>query len=784
MAAASRRTGRDRHAGEHMTWRRGAALLVALLLVTLATPTIAGAKPKPTSTTTASPTTTTAGLKQLKKPKLTTWQQAVSQRPTSGLLSKQAALELFALSFGSVPGVRVAKRHAVVQSATPAIEAVMAHFAEYTPKQQQAITRLIKGGADVQTAEIPPATPAASPAAPAAPTAAGGPTRATFVAAPAQISTTLPQLVTMAQQLRTTFAQRLGFDLPVPIRLHMRANLTGNPAARAEQLGEAPGLAWTVPDVGLFGYRACDITVIPGAAEISGYTTQYTLAHEVFHCFQDYVTGGATKAAWIMEGSAEYAASVAVPGVTSDWWSVYLTSPGTNLFTRSYDALGFYAHLAEVGIDPFRVIATMLRATSNEAAYASSGATATNFADTWASSLFREPARGLAWTTNGPGMPPIRGIPVTITVASDGSQDEIVDAAPYANATNNVRIDADLLQVAAGGSVRLSDGSVDTVVQGTQEFCTRSGGCNCPGSGHSQNPVQIKHDAVLAVSGGTTGSQATLTGVNLAKACCADSAPTATLQGLSITPTVNCNTIGLHIEKDGGLKLQIDYGLLVDHPRIVPRMSKGKVTSLELQGVTGFQLTFGAGVANYRSDNARFQGKVPIEVEVPVQPPTRGLPPSMKVTWSIDIRTAIAGDTSTLVSQGQYALSGPLGPQRKLAFGKTLSTVSSLISNISGVALAPSGIIIAVQTKFSAGTGTPAALKNTYTALNTSSSVTNGSILGAAVGVCRGVTLDIDATSGGGRAPGTNAKVFHKVSNFILQNGQLVDTKKICKGGP
>ena len=749
-----------------------------LPIVATGTASAQSATPSPTTTTASpapTPTPTTAAIKPTKKPpKLNAWQKAVSQLPKSGVLSKQAALRLFALTFGPVPGVRVAKRQGVAQSGTPAIQAVMAHLSEYTPKQQQAIQRLINGGADAETF-------VSQPVKPAVPARAGDPARATFVEAPPANG---QLLFDNLQHVRADYAQRLGFDVPGPIRLHI-VPTPKTSAGRAE--GQLSGVAgYATPHVTDTSYDGCDITLLPYVAFAGNYTNQHTLAHEAFHCFQLYVTRGQSRAGWIMEGSAEYAAAVETNGATN-WWPLYLLSPLKPLFTRSYDGVGFYAHLAESGTDPFTVIRPMLLAATSEDAYAASGAPAAQFVDTWASSYYRVTSWSAAWNTNGPGMPPLRGTPPTTTVVNDSTQEQKADVAPYASALSNVHVDADLLEVKATGSVRISDGAVDVVVHGGQQFCAKPGGCGCPGSDGTKDPVQVKRDLAIGVTGNTQGAQATLTGLSTTDVCCASAARTKSMQGLSITPTVNCQRIGLQIDKVGGLKLHIDYALLVDHPRIVPRKSKsGKITSLQLEGVSGFELAFGAGVANYRSDNARFRGKVPIEVEVPVQPPTPGLPRSMKVTWSLDIRTAIAGNTSTLLSSGRYALSGaPLGPQRaEFALDQDLNTVESLMENIGGIALAPSGIVIAVRTKFSADKGTPAALKKTYAALNTSSSVTNGSALGFAVGICRQVTLDIYAASGGGKAPNTQAKLFHHAQVLTDDEGQLDPAKKTCKGAP
>jgi len=745
-----------------MTGRRAMALLVGVLLLALLTPSIATAA-TPRASTTTNTTTPTPRIKPAKKPKLNTWQQAVTDIPKSGIRTKQQALRLFALTFGPVPGVHVKAAKGSEISGTPAINAVLAHLSEYTPAQQRAIQKVLSGDPTAKKIQVEPA-PAA------APTSAGDPNRATFVAAP---DPTYQQYLAILQQIYPQYVARLGVNLPGTLYLNVKKPAS---AAAAGEIAASPAYQWNayvIPDVSTGVYTGCSITANPQAIKAGGTPETFVLAHELFHCFEDYLLGAQVRPDWLIEGGAEYAASVVV-NFSSTWWNEYIGLPGKPLFERSYDALGFFAHLAQSGTDPFSVFRAMLLAPTNEVAYAASGAMSAQFVDTWASSFDHQVTRGAAWDLTGPGVPLASAPRPNVTIGDDSTHDEIVDAPAYANALEGAHVDADLLEVKTTGSVRLSDGKLDVVVHGDQQFCTKSGGCACAGSDHTDDPIPIKPDVLVAVSGGTEGAQATVTGLSTTDACCAGTARSTTLQGLAITPVVNCHEIGLHLEKDASLQLGVDYSLLVDHPRIVPKRSRrGKITSLELQGVTGVELSFYEGAAHYQADNARFTGKVPVTVEVPVVPPTRGLPRSMKVTWTIDVRTAIGGDDSTLESDGSYALTGALGPQRgQLGLGQDITTEDSLLDNIHGLDLAPSGIVIAVQTKFAADKGSPTGLKSSSVALTTSSSVTNGSALGSPIALCRGVTLDLLATAGGGAVPTTKATLF--------QGSQVEPESPIC----
>jgi hypothetical protein len=89
----------------------------------------------------------------------------------------------------------------------------------------------------------------------------------------------------------------------------------------------------------------------------------------------------------------------------------------------------------------------------------------------------------------------------------------------------------------------------------------------------------------------------------------------------------------------------------------------------------------------------------------------------------------------------------------------------SLTNGISGIALAPSGITIAVKTKFTAGSGTPKAAKGAFAALSTSFAVGNGSAFGAPLGgvrgglICHGAALDL-RVSGGNRHATVDQRIF------------------------
>jgi hypothetical protein len=120
----------------------------------------------------------------------------------------------------------------------------------------------------------------------------------------------------------------------------------------------------------------------------------------------------------------------------------------------------------------------------------------------------------------------------------------------------------------------------------------------------------------------------------------------------------------------------------------------------------------------------------------------------MRLTWIIAIKTALTGTNATLIARGEYALAGPLRIRDGKVEGPTLSVKQSLTQSISGLSLGPSGIVIDVATRFTAGAGAPDGADGAFGELGASFGVTNGSSLGASLARCHGVTLTLDFAGG------------------------------------
>jgi hypothetical protein len=224
-----------------------------------------------------------------------------------------------------------------------------------------------------------------------------------------------------------------------------------------------------------------------------------TVSHEVFHVFQVAMSGtlanfySEPRKDWLIEGSAAWAESVLIKSGrgASDDWTKYLRSPGKPLFSRSYDAIGFFGHMAQTGISPWKRFKAMFAATSSLAAYEAAVGTNTNFLDTEASVFFREGAFGSDWNAEGQNVPSKAAVgyrpavvkitkstpPKTLSVKpfADGAYELQLSGLPANEAVVEVGVES--------GYVRLRStkgGHVNAVDPKQVLLCGDPKGCECP----------------------------------------------------------------------------------------------------------------------------------------------------------------------------------------------------------------------------------------------------------------------------------------------------------------
>jgi hypothetical protein len=199
--------------------------------------------------------------------------------------------------------------------------------------------------------------------------------------------------------------------------------------------------------------------------------------------------------------------------VSTKWWTRYLTTPGRSLYARDYDAIGFYAHLDEVGIDPWSRFVGMLDGFSNEPAFDAAGASSGSFLESWPSSMLRRTDYGRAWDATGPGITIDRATPTPLSVAN-GSIAE-AQVAKVSGGLYDVAIAADMVTFQFEGWARMAtDDGTDQVLSPGVTYCARPGGCVCPdGSGPTYDRIAAR--VVVGLTGGTANAALTIVGTEL-----------------------------------------------------------------------------------------------------------------------------------------------------------------------------------------------------------------------------------------------------------------------------
>jgi hypothetical protein len=261
--------------------------------------------------------------------------------------------------------------------------------------------------------------------------------------------------------------------------------------------------------------------------------TNFVLAHEVFHCFEamDFPTVAAFGHApdWLVEGEAEWVGDTIAPREDT-WWNSYLEDPETSLFSRSYNAVGFYALMSASGDDTWHLLDPMLRASGNAAAYAVAS-TPTLDLD-WASSLTRQSGFGAGWDATGPGITDARYNPDTTIVKNRTILRATV--APYTNAVIKFNPAADVVDV-SGGTVnsRLHEADGDTVNNPDNEYCVHQ--CDqCPEM--QAMPKLESGTNWLTVTGNTGGATYSVAGK---KAQCSESCMVGSWTATSMVVTAD-----------------------------------------------------------------------------------------------------------------------------------------------------------------------------------------------------------------------------------------------------
>ena len=445
----------------------------------------------------------------------TPWEVELANLGPDGTPSLESALRLFAMAFGPIPGVDVPRSApGEVMTATPAIHAVRAHWADLTPEQRAAIERhLTVADEDLFESATTARVQVAS---------LGG---AAFLAPPDAML--MGTIVKEIQRLHERFQEVVG-EAPFTMQI-------GWADEDSNDTNDYPFLSTAVIHevTGDPNAVRCTIEVTPIGLTQPWPRLQVSLAHDVFYCGAEYVVHQQTSTGafygvprWVVDGAAHYFALSETGAPYELAWKDYLLgSDSIPLFQRRWDAIGFWSHLQYTFgnvYEAFLSASLVPGALSvNNERFAATGADSAEFLDTWAAGMYREglnPTSGYgpSWNTDGPSLPPELQGAFGFKQLANGVVD-IVDQQPFTNIHYAIHSSADLLRFEFEGRPRLGDGKgVDTTLLAEAVFCTRLDGCPpCPTDPNAQQYPKLAPESTLAISGGMDGTHGTISGEKL-----------------------------------------------------------------------------------------------------------------------------------------------------------------------------------------------------------------------------------------------------------------------------
>ena len=448
--------------------------------------------------------------------------QLFAQVGPNGEVTKEMALEAFSLAIAPLPGVTLPAgpdpQPWEQADGTFAIDWIQRYLDRITPEQKSAVDAALAA---------PPNTPIISDS---------GAREPSFVLADASDYTTDASILSDARAKEMTLAGSSGTGLKFDYSLII------NPT----QVDAGEALAYTSPGIEKFADNTtkpyCEIHVNPLLVSLSQAHPEFvqaSLAHEMWHCIQNAYVGGAklTAPSWIVEGQAEWVGETlyAPTAIGASWWNWYLHTPTQSLYSRTYDGVGFYLHLAEEQINPGPVLLPMLTAASNDAAFQATGADVDKYLDSWSSGLFRDQTLGQDWYATGfsdaliaqaqalwPPKSALKDPRQPLPIANGDTKQ--VSADNVTNQLFNLIPSADLVIVQITGRARLHTGSLDDVGLQDRIYCTVNKQCSCPPGKTWIGPATVEYmppntPSQLALTGGLDGAKGVVVGASMDDFC-------------------------------------------------------------------------------------------------------------------------------------------------------------------------------------------------------------------------------------------------------------------------
>ena len=435
------------------------------------------------------------------------WDDVLDGIGDDGEVSLELALDAFSLGVAPLPGneLRRADTDAAVPDASSAVAWVLRHFDQLSAEQQAAVAVALS-----PEDQLPP-TPGTS----GLRTTSAASKRASTVGCYGQVIPTADSpdagpYRAVLDEVSAEISSRLGGAISLVAPAYLLLD--------HRDLGLGLAYTWADPgDCEQNGMSTCTIHLSADAADEAPTELRGILAHEMMHCYQfQYLGLGANELpAWILEGVPAWVGEDISGGstISTTWWVKYLVSPQRSLYGRDYDAIGFYAHLDEVGIDPWSHIVGIFDGFSNEPAFDAAGASSGSFLESWPSSVTRRTEWGRAWDATGPGITFDRATPQPMTVTNGAVA--TAEVGKVSNGLYAVSIAADIVTIDVAGYARMgADDGTDEVLSSSTTYCGRAGGCVCPDG--SELPYdQIAGLVTIGVTGGTQEAGLTITGSKL-----------------------------------------------------------------------------------------------------------------------------------------------------------------------------------------------------------------------------------------------------------------------------
>ncbi len=474
------------------------------------------------------------------------YERLAAEVEPDGRLSLDAALSMFALQFGELPGVPVPSGDpGPPEPGDLAIASVLSRWSELTDDQRSAVREALELEPGWEPAPLEPPTDPATTTTSTVGTTSQVPEQEKAEQEKAEQEKAEQGATTgngggrSAMAGRDTVAAYQASLEPIQEALERHLGPLGAnvEVVTSRRVSRGPNGQQALAAALLVTPDRCRITVWPSVFPApSG--PHHTLAHELFHCYQQHWRGSPLSAAlgWIQEGTAEWAAAVVIAEVGGtldpvlrDWLGEYYMTPARPLFRRTYDAVGWLGYLAKQTGPLWDRLPSLAMATTNDAGYAGAlgGTAGASLAAEWASTQAGRDSLGPRWAVQSPGLPSLDntrrpGFPPL----GDGAS-QAFTAGAYATAQGSTSLEAGLTKFNASpptqGYLRIGeqDRSV-TELTGTTWCTDPDGRCTCPpGTARAGQTFPRLEGRQTLVSAGAADRPASLTisGTSLEEEC-------------------------------------------------------------------------------------------------------------------------------------------------------------------------------------------------------------------------------------------------------------------------